>query len=111
MSGKERDKARQVAERDDGWKCHYCHINLIPADADSAPYVRPMKQGGVTLSDPDNWTWPYLDHKHPQSKGGPSTLDNLVLACAPCNTRKGARRTYAEFYAMTAELRASRSES
>lgn len=30
-----------------------------------------------------------LDHVIPQSKGGPNTWDNLVAACAPCNTKKG----------------------
>lgn len=30
-----------------------------------------------------------LDHVVPQSKGGPNTWENLVTACAPCNTRKG----------------------
>ena len=31
------------------------------------------------------------DHVIPHSKGGPTTPDNLVAACRPCNTSKGAR--------------------
>ena len=29
------------------------------------------------------------DHKHPISSGGASTLRNLQMICAPCNTKKG----------------------
>ncbi len=32
-----------------------------------------------------------LDHIIPQSQGGPSTWENLVLACKRCNTRKADR--------------------
>ena len=33
-----------------------------------------------------------LDHVVPLSRGGGSTWENVVCACSPCNTRKGARR-------------------
>jgi 5-methylcytosine-specific restriction endonuclease McrA len=48
----------------DGWTCQYC--------------------GGVrgTLT---------LDHVIPRSRGGPSSWDNIVTCCAPCNRRKGDR--------------------
>jgi 5-methylcytosine-specific restriction endonuclease McrA len=32
-----------------------------------------------------------LDHVVPQSRGGGNTWENLVLACVPCNVRKGSR--------------------
>ncbi|ERN40536.1 restriction endonuclease [Rubidibacter lacunae KORDI 51-2] len=32
-----------------------------------------------------------LDHVQPRSRGGAHTWDNVVAACAPCNSRKGAR--------------------
>ena len=32
-----------------------------------------------------------LDHLVPRSVGGRSTWENLVLACVPCNVRKGSR--------------------
>jgi 5-methylcytosine-specific restriction endonuclease McrA len=45
----------------DGWACQYCGSR-------------------------QNLT---VDHVIPRSKGGGSTWDNIVAACAPCNRRKG----------------------
>jgi len=47
----------------------------------------------------DGWTCQYcgsrsnltVDHVIPRSKGGRSSWDNIVAACAPCNRRKGDR--------------------
>jgi 5-methylcytosine-specific restriction endonuclease McrA len=48
----------------------------------------------------DRWTCQYcgrergnltVDHVVPRSKGGPSSWDNIVTCCAPCNRRKGNR--------------------
>ncbi len=48
----------------------------------------------------DHWTCQYcgtskssltVDHVIPRSKGGPSSWDNIVACCAPCNRRKGDR--------------------
>jgi hypothetical protein len=33
----------------------------------------------------------HLDHVYPWSKGGPHTLENLQVLCAPCNLTKAAR--------------------
>lgn len=33
----------------------------------------------------------HLDHVYPFSRGGQATVDNLVVACVPCNLSKGAR--------------------
>jgi len=45
----------------DGWACQYCGCRT-------------------------NLT---VDHVLPRSKGGDSTWENMVAACAPCNRRKG----------------------
>jgi len=34
------------------------------------------------------WETATLDHVVPRSKGGTNAMDNLVLACQPCNVRK-----------------------
>ena len=34
----------------------------------------------------------HLDHIHPVTEGGETTLENLALACVSCSLRKGARR-------------------
>lgn len=33
------------------------------------------------------------DHIYPESKGGPTTLENLQTLCKPCSIRKGATVT------------------
>lgn len=35
------------------------------------------------------WKTITLDHVIPKSRGGPDTVDNLVIACARCNNKKG----------------------
>jgi hypothetical protein len=35
----------------------------------------------------------HIDHIVPQSGGGPTTMENLALACVTCSLRKGARQT------------------
>lgn len=35
----------------------------------------------------------HIDHIIPQSAGGPTTMENLALACVTCSLRKGARQT------------------
>lgn len=32
-----------------------------------------------------------FDHVHPEFHGGPATAGNIVIACRPCNRRKGAK--------------------
>jgi 5-methylcytosine-specific restriction endonuclease McrA len=61
---------RRVFERDGGC-CRYCHTPLV---------LRAM----------------HIDHATPWSRGGTSTLDNLVTSCADCNAAK-RDRTAEEF--------------
>ena len=58
-----------VGERD-GWQCRYCATDLA-----HNPFLPS----------------PTLDHVLPKSRGGKDDPNNLVLCCASCNSRKGAR--------------------
>lgn len=53
--------ARQVMERD-AYRCRHCGTHLALT----------------------------CDHVVAESKGGPTTLENLQTLCQPCNSRKGA---------------------
>jgi len=52
------------------WRCEYCHA---PQVGSAYPF--------------------HLDHILPRAKGGKAILENLALACAPCN---GAKREKVE---------------
>lgn len=54
---------RQVIQRD-GYHCVYCDEDLTKSEI-------------------------HLDHVIPESKGGPTTVDNLQVTCRKCNTAKG----------------------
>lgn len=60
-----RKRKARVFHRDGPW-CFYCR--------------RLFAYGELTL-----------DHLIPQVRGGSDRTDNLLLACAPCNTRKGSK--------------------
>ncbi len=63
--------SNQIAERDGSYTCAYCGAYLYePSNAPATPFT------GT------------IDHVIPRSKGGTTTLDNLVLACHSCNTNK-----------------------
>lgn len=41
---------------------------------------------------------PHIEHQVPTSRGGPNTISNIVLSCAPCNSAKNDK-TVSEFRA------------
>ncbi|MDE3025990.1 MAG: HNH endonuclease, partial [Acidobacteriota bacterium] len=61
--GFQRKISRRALFARDGWRCVYCGSG-----------------GRLTL-----------DHVIPRSRGGDSSWENVVTACAPCNLRKGDR--------------------
>jgi len=54
---------KTVLERD-GYKCRYCGSEKTPL---------------------------HIDHVYPESKGGETSVKNMVTACASCNTKKHSR--------------------
>jgi len=70
----ENNRRKRALARRDGLLCHWCDAPLdISITGHSAP-------------SPPRAT---IDHVTPRSAGGANTLDNLVLACEPCNARRG----------------------
>ena len=67
---------RTAAERD-GMNCAYCGVLTVEGH-------------------PDRKLWPTLDHVVPVSRGGPHLLENAVLACWSCNSKKGNRGTISQ---------------
>lgn len=66
------NKVRTLIERD-GLRCFYCEHDLDDPE---------------TAHEFDQWR-PTLDHLLPRSRGGNNAIENLVLACERCNSRKG----------------------
>ena len=95
----------------EGWRCHYCHSRLIPCgqeeDICNVFYLPEGWGGGMVKSyaAPQGYGWPQVDHKVPRSRGGTDLIENLVMACLECNSRKGSRYTYEQFYRMTEAFR------
>lgn len=74
---------RQLVERDHGGDperaaCRYCRVPVHPFD----PLHRESCPVGRCA---------HIDHLVPVRSGGRNVLDDLVIACAPCNLAKGAR--------------------
>ena len=99
----------QVFERD-GYRCRYCAISvftqwknghiprLVAAMPDLTPGIEVRdgslsgggRSGALRNVDQGKWLWlvASADHVLPASHNGPTTLDNLVTACAGCNYGK-----------------------
>ena len=82
-------RLHKVADRQGSWICHYCGVALVDvcSDADMVydSHGKRMLAPGCTKR------FPTLDHLVPQALGGSHAVKNLVLACQPCNSRKGAQ--------------------
>jgi len=90
-SKKRRAMYRRLIERDGGERCHYCGDG--PPDYFEVHYSDGSGRRVTRLQ---------IDHKVPISEGGRHDLSNLVLACQPCNSRKGAK-PYDDFVAARIE--------
>lgn len=86
---------KQLAERDGGWYCHYCHLPLVNTSPNQIIW-RSLGYGIATV-----------DHKNPSCRGGADTLPNMVLCCKRCNEKKG-QMSYSRYYQQTANRRRKR---
>lgn len=81
MSRKRSHKAnkRDMVRKRDGDLCFYCARELLFLPRYSARQHEALPNIAT------------IDHIIPRSEGGTAHIDNVVLACAPCNKRRGAR--------------------
>jgi len=63
--------------------CHYC--GRLGSICWHWLYTSQRPSAWVSFSDLE------LDHLHPEALGGPSTAENIVLACRRCNRSKGSK--------------------
>lgn len=88
---------RAVAERVgaiegvDGYaECAYCGIGVIVVwEAGSEPVFLSDVWTGTSFEQMAEVA--HLDHVIPESRNGPTSLDNTVIACSPCNLAKRDR--------------------
>jgi 5-methylcytosine-specific restriction endonuclease McrA len=70
--GNNKRVVQELIDRD-GTKCHYCGCELV------------FKYSGYVENGYS------IDHVKAKAMGGSEDLDNLLLACRSCNSRKGSR--------------------
>lgn len=68
--------------------CVFCGTLIVVMWFSQTPTFRALL--GYDESGPV-WGDAHLDHLVPESRNGPTSLDNTVLACPPCNLGRGAR--------------------
>lgn len=86
-----------VWERDD-FTCSYCGVEMRDSyfawkNAIIEFNKLPIRERLVGRKGKLKRTWglrPTVDHVIPRSAGGETTMENLVTACSPCNSKKGS---------------------
>ena len=87
------DVKQSVIERD-GYFCQFCRIPVIPSEARKKlrKYYPDALRWGSKDSEKHSAfqaMWFVLDHVVPRALGGENVLENLVVACQPCNNARG----------------------
>lgn len=87
---------KAIAERDfpnGKMKCKYCGTTVWD---NSELWIALSDKGDGVISTPTNYEFlkkhfATIDHVIPLCKGGSDDLENLVIACMSCNSRKGSK--------------------
>lgn len=85
---------RALGERD-GWACSYCGAPLVHLPehvvADRiTDFLTGVPEIAYRLIVP-GMKFPSTDHVVPVASGGDNSIENRVLACVECNSRKGTK--------------------
>lgn len=80
---------RDVIKRD-GFHCRFCGIPVVSTAARlklcaSYPDVAPWGKANSDQHAALQCMWLQFDHVLPNARGGESTVENIVITCAPCN--------------------------
>ena len=83
----------QIHERD-GYNCRFCGIPVVRPEIRKligASYPNALGWGSKEIEQHAAFQamWAQYDHLLPHARGGTNDLNNLVLACAPCNFGRG----------------------
>lgn len=81
---------KQALHRRDGYRCRFCGIPVIRKEIRSRigqvyPTALPWGHQNVEQHSAFQAMWAQYDHVIPYARGGTNDLENLVIACAPCN--------------------------
>jgi 5-methylcytosine-specific restriction endonuclease McrA len=74
----------------DGFHCRFCGIPVVRAEVRTAmhrayPDALPWGSSNASQHAGFQALWLTYDHIVPHSRGGTSDIDNMVVACQPCN--------------------------
>lgn len=80
----------------DGFRCRFCGIPVVRAEVRTLihrayPDALPWGVGNANQHAGFQALWLTYDHVLPHSRGGSSELDNMVVACQPCNCGRSER--------------------
>jgi hypothetical protein len=89
-TGAEKERIHQR----DGFNCRFCGMPVIRRETRTR--IKTVYPSALSWGDKENdqhaafqAMWAQYDHLVPHAMGGTNTLDNVVLACAPCNFGRG----------------------
>ena len=81
-----RRRLHELIKRDGAFECHYCGHPLA-----STWYFDTIEETETGCQPIEGARWAHVDLYISQHHGGSSELNNLVMACHKCNTRKGTK--------------------
>lgn len=87
---------KEVLHQRDGFHCRFCGIPVIRKEireAAKAEYPDAVQWGRKNSAQHAVFQamWLQYDHLIPHARGGNNNIENIVIACAPCNYGRGHR--------------------